>query len=667
MITAKTAAAANQFLHHQSICSTWATCRMPLCSPLGMSAPKQQQQQARPHLGRGSGSSGRNVSAAVGEGGWWQEENSAHRTHPLCPETNAHSWRVSVLTGKSRALSNNNNNQQAEEADTTASSSSKKSKALSPAVLQRHEQLFDVQSQSSVALTVEPLQQVLDASVLLAASTARRGPLQWDASSLLAGTQQTSAMHATSLEPLSPLVPQLHSSHHAAAAAGAAPQASSEQLVAEVYQSSFYQPSSRTSPKTPQQQQQHRLQPLQRMLPAAHSPPALPTSRSNNNDVATMHSPLRSSVSFSGATSPAATSTPSVTPRVVSLLRHSSGSCAKTCASEHSSQVQGKDSDACLQQQQHAAEDTTCSSSRRSPWPAAQQQQQPGPAPAAATSATTLVRTCHQQSPQRSALQHSPVVLATGRNTQLQQLLQAPKQHQTLQQLQPAPRASTPQLVPAGSALTAYPAVAAALNSGGAGGWLQGRWVTAGSSSSRTPTTQPAYGTPAAAATEGVDTSYPAGFMGYQQQEAPQGPPAVDAFGADALSLQSPFAQLHSFQDTPAAATAGGGIQGNSSSMGLEADVQDWLLRAAWLEDELQGRAMEVAEDLQQLHEHHELFMSLATSLQDSTAGSAEREAADSAAADSLGVSRGAGGRGALYPVGGMASSPGIRCVYVLQ
>jgi hypothetical protein len=43
---------------------------------------------------------------------------------------------------------------------------------------------------------------------------------------------------------------------------------------------------------------------------------------------------------------------------------------------------------------------------------------------------------------------------------------------------------------------------------------------------------------------------------------------------------------------------AAGSSKGTSSSDDVSAEVSRWLLRAALLEDELQGRALEVAEAL---------------------------------------------------------------------
>lgn len=171
---------------------------------------------------------------------------------------------------------------------------------------------------------------------------------------------------------------------------------------------------------------------------------------------------------------------------------------------------------------------------------------------------------------------------------------------------------------------------------------LSGRW---GRSTAAGQTFNPA----------GVTTS-DAGWPAHTAQAVP----------GELLSLESPFAAAAAEQASSSTAAAAvhhstvlaGPAAGVEASTG---DVQDWLLRTALLEDELQGRAMEVAEELQQLQERHELFVSLAASLQCSAAGSAAHEAAASAAADSLGAARGS--RGALYPPGSMRHSPGIRWV----
>jgi hypothetical protein len=198
-------------------------------------------------------------------------------------------------------------------------------------------------------------------------------------------------------------------------------------------------------------------------------------------------------------------------------------------------------------------------------------------------------------------MQHSPDVFASAHNTQLQQLLQAPKQQQPgLQQLRPVETAASPLLL-AGSALTAYPGVAAALSMAASGSLLQ------------------------ACSTAAVQQ----GFSGVVH-----GPHAPTAAAVAELEAST----------NPQA-------------------VQQWLLRTALLEDELQGRALEVAEELQVQHERRELFASLASALQQSPAGSAEHEAAVQEAADSLGLSWGVGSTGALYRArsGTRGGRPGIR------
>jgi hypothetical protein len=133
--------------------------------------------------------------------------------------------------------------------------------------------------------------------------------------------------------------------------------------------------------------------------------------------------------------------------------------------------------------------------------------------------------------------------------------------------------------LPAGTALTAYPAVAAAF-------------------SSTTVTSEPA----SAAAAD------PPNF--------PRSPP---------VPVSEPV--------TPTAAAVAE-LEASTTPQ----DVQDWLLRAALLEDELQGRALEAGEDIRALQERRELFASLSASLQHSTAGSAEHADVLQVAAQSLGL-----------------------------
>jgi hypothetical protein len=165
-------------------------------------------------------------------------------------------------------------------------------------------------------------------------------------------------------------------------------------------------------------------------------------------------------------------------------------------------------------------------------------------------------------------------------HSQLLQLLQEPKQQQSLQQLQPAGISNMiSQGLPAGTALTAYPAVAAAFNS--AAGPVE-------------PTSAAAAGPPKLSWNPVVPASEPA---------------------------------------TPTAAAVAE-LEASTTPQ----DVQDWLLRAALLEDELQGRALEAGEDIRALQERQELFASLSASLQHSTAGSAEHADVVQAAAQSLGL-----------------------------
>jgi len=517
-----------------------------------------------------------------------------------------------VIAGKSRALNSSPDN---------ASRSGGGSKALSPAVLQRHQQLFDLQSMSSIGAAAEL---GFDATSVLAAAA---GPL-WGATP---GGQPLppTAQHSVLKPPMA-----VHNNPTAPQAAGGAGRQSAEtpqcERLARVYDSPLYQPSSSGPSKASSPQA-----PGPGSTAAAMLPP-LPRA------AAGIPSPLRTTTSCGSAgASFVETSSPSVTPRRASGLRCSS-SYNKTNGSEASQHgtpaalpdLQGsRDLDICLQQLQQRQQDV-CGGADIPCVKLQIDAASPGPISARSP--------LHQ--PQYSCLQHSPLVFAKARNAQLQQLLQAPTQPQLLQQLQPAP-ATGPQLLPPGSALTAYPAVAAALSTAaaaGAGGILPGRW-------GRSTAAGQAF-SPARVTTSSTD--WPA--------------PTSQALPGELLSLESPFAAVAAEQAL--SSTAAAAVQHSTPpagpAAGVEAstsDVQDWLLRTALLEDELQGRALEVAEELQQLQERHELFVSLAASLQCSAASSAAHEAAASAAADSLGAARGS--RGALYPPGSMRNSPGIRWV----
>jgi hypothetical protein len=172
-------------------------------------------------------------------------------------------------------------------------------------------------------------------------------------------------------------------------------------------------------------------------------------------------------------------------------------------------------------------------------------------------------------------------MFAGASNSPLQQLLQTPAQQQPLQQLQ---HASGGLQLPEGTALTAYPAVTAAFQ-GMTGGWLGGSWGA-----------PPAAAHTAAAAQQGlVPQGVPAGGAGHTCSSAAitPGPTATAVTGSgQAMPL------------SPAAAAAASGSPRLSQDTVSPADVQDWLLRAALLEDELQGRALEVAEELQGVQEH---------------------------------------------------------------
>jgi hypothetical protein len=345
---------------------------------------------------------------------------------------------------------------------------------------------------------------------------------------------------------------------------------------------------------------------------------------------------------------------PSVTPRGVSLLHGSSGSFNRTHSNDPSqhgplSGPQGSrefDSLHATPRQEQLQQSTASFTAALDTVLPAQT--------AGSVSPITPVRQLQMQQLQHSPMQHSPDMFVSAHNTQLQQLLQASRQQQRgLQQLRPANNATSPLLL-AGSALTAYPAVAAALSRAASGSLLQGR--SAGAPQQGSPAVAHAQLPTATSQAPGATSTLP-------RHQATQS-------AAMTAGLVSPFAAPAGHS---AAAAAVGAVPGphaptTAAVAELEAssnpeDVQQWLLRTALLEDELQGRALEVAEELQVQHVRRELFASLASALQHSPAGSAQHEAAVQEAADSLGVMWGVGGRGALYRArsGTGGGSPGIR------
>lgn len=361
----------------------------------------------------------------------------------------------------------------------------------------------------------------------------------------------------------------------------------------QVYASPFYQPSNSCSPATPKP-----------ATAAAALLPPIPQS----SLLSSSRSLLRYSTSYSSAGAPAAAEAasprPSVTPRQPSVIDCSCSRTPSNDASQHGSR-----------ELDTVPQGAPCSTDG---------------------DAARLVTTCTTQSHQQ--LQHSPEKLSSAHHPQLQLLLQEPTQHQPgLQQLQPAGRAPDGLLLPAGSALTAYPDVAAAFNSAAVQGWLQGH--------------------------RGLSAA-----PQQQQGAAAQASPSTGAMPESPFASPAGQVAAAAVACTPAAAplspTAAAIAQLESST--APEDVQQWLLRAAVLEDELQGRAWEVAEELQAQQERRELFASLASALQGSAAGSAAHEAAVQEAADNLGMALSVGSRGALYKARGTAggsrlASPGIR------
>lgn len=331
------------------------------------------------------------------------------------------------------------------------------------------------------------------------------------------------------------------------------------------------------------------------------------------------------------------------TPRGVSVLRHSSSFNATMTSSDPSSSslpplaAQGSFNSSSRdlaahshhhQQQQHQAQPLSLTNSvasevASSPAPSPAQQR-----PNAFAHSPQRLQHQYQQQQRPSPLQHSPQMFAGAMNSPLQQLLQAPPLAPQLPQMQPnagAPAGLNNTMLPADTALTAYPAVAAAVNSVTAAAWLHRRW----------------------------------GPVGQDQQQASAVAPSAAHGGVD-----SPPA--------PSAATAAAVAALEVSTS--PADVQHWLLRTALLEDELQGRALEVSDELQALQERRDLMASLAASLQ-SSSGSDAHGSAVAAAVQSLQGDRASSSsttNGALYRAaagggagaGGIrASSPGIRCV----
>jgi hypothetical protein len=356
------------------------------------------------------------------------------------------------------------------------------------------------------------------------------------------------------------------------------------------------------------------------------------------------------------------TSSPSVTPRGVSVLRRSTAESSFN----HTH---------CSDPSHHGALPAAMRGSRDWGAPVLQQQMLPqqldgvdaarggGEAAAdhtAAPASPALPRRPPQFG-QRSPLQHSPDLWASG-NAQLQQLLQAPKMQSPVQQLRPAAANSiSGPMLPAGTALTAYPAVAAAWNSTATAGWLQRSAASAHASllqHGSFSTGAPHQGASAAAS--------PAQYKhGSSAALPPNG----------MLCLESPFARAAGHcaaaavqaPEQPAVPAEAAAAVAEASA--THEDVQGWLLRAAVLEDELQGRAMEISEELQVLQERREVLASLTQALQQSPAGSAEHEAAVHSAVSSLGAGRSSMGRsssGSLYRAGRVAEggrprTPGIR------
>lgn len=418
--------------------------------------------------------------------------------------------------------------------------------------------------------------------------------------------------------------------------------------VAAAYNSPFYQPSCSNQPPEPS--------------PVIHLEVTASGGTSMHRSPAAINSPLPSSTSCSSAvTATGETSSPSVTPRGVSVLRRSTAESSFN----HTH---------CSDPSHHGAL-VAAMGSRDWGAPVLQQQmlpQQLGGGDAATGDGEAADHTAAPASPalpprppqfgQRSPMQHSPDMWTTG-NAQLQQLLQGPTQQFPVQQMRPAViNSSSGPMLPAGTALTAYPAVAAALNNTAATGWLQRSAASTHASllqHGSFSTTAPYHGQEGTAVVPAL----------YKQGSSTALPPP------GTLCLESPFARAAGHCAAaalqapvqPAVPTEGAAAVAEAST--TQEDVQGWLLRAAVLEDELQGRAMEIAEELQVLQERREVLASLTQALQQSPAGSAEHEAAVQSAVSRLGAGRSSMGRsssGSLYRAGRVAETgrprtPGIR------
>lgn len=481
-------------------------------------------------------------------------------------------------------------------------------KSLSPAVLKRHQQHLDQQSVSSI------------------------GGFGYDVSSVLAAAAGGPAWVGKQGRPvLQPTYPQQGPAANQGETPSPRAAPAQASTVERAYCSSFYQPSSAGSgsPQTPKPS-----------VSAAAVLPPIPRSSPVSLGA------LRYSTSYSSTAAPAGdTSSPSVTPRGGSFAHGSvvSSSFARICSNDPS--------------QRNEPSEPSCSRDLDvSPMPGQEHLSRPA-AYTVAVDATfpaqhpaTPVRQTQMQVMQRSPLQHSPDRLMSPQHPQLQQLLQAPNMQQPgLQQMQPAGQSSTP-LVPAGSALTAYP-------------WLQGFKGVAGFQRQG----HAAQMTPSAVNTSSGHLVASAHPTAGSAQQALKNSSAHSPVAVPGHVSESPFASLAT-QSSAVAAASGPCAPKAAAIAELEAsttpeDVQNWLMRAALLEDELQGRALEVAEELQLQQERRELFASLASAMQRSAAGSAEHEAAVQEAADSLGVKLGVSSRGALYRTrtGSRPTSPGIR------
>lgn len=494
------------------------------------------------------------------------------------------------------------------------------SRSLSPAVLKRHQQQCDSQSVSSVGFAADT--RAIHVSCGPGAAAA----------SVLQPTMQPAPYAGQGPSPSPP----------AGLSAKPGAPAAERSVLDAVYNSPFYQPScASNSPQTPKAG-----------VAASAALPPIPKSGSASL------LPLRYSTSYGSTATPAGgeTPSPSATPRGVSVLYGSSGSSNRAHSNDPSQHglLSGPQSSRDYEAMQAAPGQAQLQQSA-TPFTAAIDAVLPALAPGL-VSPITPVRQMQMQQMQRSPMQHSPDMFASAQHTQLLQLLQAPKQQRPgLQQLRPASNPTSSMLL-AGRALAAYPAVAAALSRAASGSLLQGRSTGAVQQGTR------------AVAHAQVLTAPPQ--TPSVTHTPPRHPATQSSLTAASAAPGSPFAAL---AGQFAAAAAVGAVSGPHAPTAaavaeLEAstnpeDVQQWLLRTALLEDELQGRALEVAEELQVQHERRELFASLASVLQRCPAGSADYEAAVQEAADSLGVAWGVGSRGALYRArrGTGRGSPGIR------